>query len=321
MSVVPAWLVLVVVLAGCGGPDVIFGVEAASETATATADRATTFGEVLVDQPTVPDEQASTYVGIAADGDGLASARNRFLVDAPIEADLDRDVLLFLGFGESGSCPLEYRGLVLDGATVEFVLDPELGERTCTDDYNPRTLVLAVGRDRLPPGPIEVLIPSADAAATVSVEPVPAPQEDVVDVNAPISPDGVVLRARPEEVAVGGTVSVVLRSSGPAVAEVGGPAALEVWDGRQWLPADPGVPPGSEIGGRALVGEEVRLVTLDMGALGLGAGSYRVLADVGFATGPLDASEPAQTGSARLAAHFDVVDPETGSGTDGAASP
>lgn len=319
MRAVFACLVFALAVAGCGEPDVVLREGTAPETATATAARATTFGEVVADQPTVPDEQASTYVGIAADGDGLAAARARFLVDAPIEADMDRDVLLFLGFGDSGSCPFEFRGLVLDGTTLDFALGPEDGTRTCTADYNQRTLVIRVGRDRLPEGPFDLVAPLAEFPTTVLVDPVPAPREPVIKATGDIH--DVSLAAAPREVTPDGAVSMVLASPGPAVVDASGPADLESWDGRQWLPTPPTVPPRADVYLRVLAGEQAELLTLDVGTLGLAPGAYRVLVRVGTTTRPMEASEPSTMSTARLAAHFDVIDPGAGNGSDGAAPP
>jgi hypothetical protein len=89
-----------------------------------------------------PDDLAEQWVAYGAEGspDDLA----------------DGEVAILLGFGESGSCPEEVREVRVDADAGEVLVDREIEGgpgQACTDDYNPRTIVLAVDGEVLPDGP------------------------------------------------------------------------------------------------------------------------------------------------------------------------
>src|SRR5687768_15138069 len=64
---------------------------------------------VIATQPTVPDEQADEFADIATNASDLQKAWTRFgLQGEPPAADFDRSALLFVAFGESGSCPARF---------------------------------------------------------------------------------------------------------------------------------------------------------------------------------------------------------------------
>lgn len=72
--------------------------------------------------------------------------------------DWDTERALFVGTGESGTCPLGVAGVTVtdDGIIAVHVAPAESGP--CTDDFRPRTFVLALEVADLPPGPLQVLV-------------------------------------------------------------------------------------------------------------------------------------------------------------------
>jgi hypothetical protein len=133
---------------------------------------------IVADQPTIPDEQGFRFAGIGSGDAELAEQWRRFrLQGEPVEVDFDTGVVLFVGFGESGSCPYEHSHVVLDpGRRLVSVVGRPPDANGCTDDYNPRTLGLRVDRRDLPDGsfliappnwpPLRVAIDGAEAAVT-----------------------------------------------------------------------------------------------------------------------------------------------------------
>lgn len=65
------------------------------------------------------------------------------------DVDFRRQVLAVWSSGESGSCPEWVVDVETDGTEVRVTTDATA--ETCTADYNPYRMVLAVDRDRLPP--------------------------------------------------------------------------------------------------------------------------------------------------------------------------
>jgi hypothetical protein len=66
------------------------------------------------------------------------------------------EVAILVAFGESGSCPEEISELRVDREAGEVHVDREIEGgpgQACTDDYNPRTIVLAVDAEALPDEP------------------------------------------------------------------------------------------------------------------------------------------------------------------------
>jgi hypothetical protein len=62
--------------------------------------------------------------------------------------------VLFFGFGESGSCPVVFAGIAVEGPTVRLLDDQPAQD--CTDDYNRRTLAVSVAKGVLPEGYLTV---------------------------------------------------------------------------------------------------------------------------------------------------------------------
>jgi len=66
-----------------------------------------------------------------------------------------RKKVLFLTTGESSICPLRFKWLRLNDETATLKLRAGFarnGQRVCTDDWTPRTFVVAVARDSIPKG-------------------------------------------------------------------------------------------------------------------------------------------------------------------------
>ena len=124
---------------------------------------------VLADQKTGPSSLTDSVVSIAGDARTLETDWARHRLDGePAAVNFDEQAVLLTSFGESSSCPYEHGGVDIDvdEGTLEFV-DGARGRRVCTDDFVPRTLVVAVDLDQLPASPVRVTPPRAD-------DPVPA---------------------------------------------------------------------------------------------------------------------------------------------------
>jgi hypothetical protein len=80
---------------------------------------------------------------------------------SPMRVDFERRKVLFVGTGESGTCPEEYQSLerVAGRHLLHVHLDTNWGP-VCTDDFRPRTFVVAARRSNFPPGKFDVKIGS-----------------------------------------------------------------------------------------------------------------------------------------------------------------
>ena len=130
---------------------------------------------VLTDQNTGPANLTASVVRVASDAGTLQEEWTRHRLDGePPVVNYDDNAVLITAFGQSSSCPYDYGGIDVDAkeGTVEF-LDAARGRRVCTDDFVPRTIVVAIGREALPPSPMRVTPPRADDPVTASVPDVP----------------------------------------------------------------------------------------------------------------------------------------------------
>jgi hypothetical protein len=217
---------------------------------------------VDADEATLPAEEAYEHVGVATDPGGLQQQWQRFgFADAPPVIDMDERVVLFLGFGESGSCPVMFGGLEVEGATLR-VLDDQ-PERDCTADYNGRTLAVSVAKGSLPEGYLTVDMPSGAADVTIAVRRIEGPPPATPDpVSASIT--GVVLLAEPEQARLGSTVDVLIRNDTDADRVVTGRSVVvDRWTGHHFETL------GLVSGGQGVVevgpGETGALLQLDTG--------------------------------------------------------
>lgn len=77
--------------------------------------------------------------------------------EAPPDVDFETQVVVGLEIGFSGSCRETRLDSVRFGETrVEFEINTVTEEMACTDDYNPRTYLVALDRDRLPEPPFTI---------------------------------------------------------------------------------------------------------------------------------------------------------------------
>lgn len=188
---------------------------------------------VIANQPTLPTAEAYEHVGVATDPGELQRQWQRFgLADVPPVIDLDRRVLLFAGFGESGSCPYVFDGIAVEGQTVTF-LDAQT-QQECDADYNARTIVVSVAQGELPDGFLTLDLPAdagdVDVSVSGSAEP-PPPTPNVV--SAAIT--DVDLTVEPHELSAGEDAVVMIRNSTQADRVASGQVVtIDRWSGRHF---------------------------------------------------------------------------------------
>lgn len=76
---------------------------------------------------------------------------------APSEVDFETQIVVGLEIGYSGSCPeTRLDGVEFGPDAVGFEINTVTEELACTDDYNPRTYLVALDRQRLPQPPFNI---------------------------------------------------------------------------------------------------------------------------------------------------------------------
>lgn len=192
MRLAVVMLLVIVMLSGCGtADDTPTGGDSSDSGAAAT---------VVADQATLPgpERERPGHVGVATTSDQRDAQWARFrLTDSPPSVDSADRVLLFIGFGESGSCPYIFDGLEIDDQTLRVRNAQD--QQGCTDDFHPRTVVLRIEREALPEGFITVHMPNAARDAVIalpeSAEPPPATRYAAstasTNVNLALEPDSV----------------------------------------------------------------------------------------------------------------------------------
>jgi hypothetical protein len=240
---------------------------------------------VVVDQPTIPDEEAYEFAAVAPNGSELARQWRRFrLAGKPPDVDLESHVVLLVGFGESGSCPYEHSGVLVERAAgLVSLIEAGSVERACTDDYNPRTIGFAIDRRDLPDGIFRVIPPNG-APVSVAAAPVrAAPQEEPDVISAAISDVRVTLDPDPAQ--SDGTLRVSIRNDGDSAVATAPPVRLDRWTGVGFEPASPDALTAN---GDVVVvrpGAQMLLLSADLAGYGLGPGWYRVTVDLDVTTG------------------------------------
>lgn len=225
---------------------------------------------VVADGPGGPPDghEAATA---AVDHDDLAEQWEAYRAEGAPEDLEDGEVAILLGFGESGSCPEEVREIRVDDEAGEVVVDRQIeGDpgQGCTDDYNPRTIVLAVDAAALPDGPFLLASVGTQLTFWHGVAPGGAQQPPADHPHLGLGYGQQVpvatLDAEPREVTVGEEVRLVVTAAEadvePAVGdgtshdphdelaredrEAAGeldeerpmvPGTLEVWDSHRWV--------------------------------------------------------------------------------------
>jgi hypothetical protein len=216
LSRVALCALLLVSVVGCG-PEV--GDQAVGDTPTEARTRASApanpaaaglDARVYADEGTLPAAEAYEHVGVATDPEGLQQQWQRFgFADVPPVIDMGERDVLFLGFGESGSCPVIFGGLTLEEATLR--VEDDQPAQGCTADYNPRTLAVSVAKGSLPEGYLTVDMPADAADVTIAAhrieEPPPATSHAISS-----SVTDVVLLTEPGRAPLGSTVDVLIRN-------------------------------------------------------------------------------------------------------------
>lgn len=240
--------------------------------------------EVLIDQPHIPSDDAFEFAAIAPDPDELTRQWERFRLEgAPPTIDFLNNVMLFVGFGESGSCPYRYDGLLWepDKRRLTFINGFDY-PADCTSDYNARTLGVAVNRNNLPTGVFGVRPPNGVAPILVAAAPAERPHDEASFGFSSISEVFVVLS--PGQVATDGQVQISLRNESSSRISTPRQARLDRWTGLGFEPANP--PAIHDDGYLSLGrGKAKPLLTIDVSALGLEAGWYRITVDLSVARG------------------------------------
>ncbi len=237
---------------------------------------------VLADEPTQPVENSYEYASIAPDRTELDRQWSRYgLSGKPAAMDFAREVALFVGFGESGSCPLEHEGVDIDISDRFVSVQFGGGSGECTSDYNPRTIVLAIERDRLPDGVFQV--ESAGAPVSVAAERIDTPpQEGPGDVNT--SASAVFLKLDPEEVSADGRLRVAIRNDTDSGLNPLPELRLDRWTGLGFELAHPVALP-QDFGVVVEPGTEELFLTLDLRDYTLSAGWYRITVPIQITSG------------------------------------
>jgi hypothetical protein len=127
-----------------------------------TAPRQGNKGVLLASSSTLPGEPSDwkDIAVLATNRRALRRTWRQFdLKGAPSLVDFDRRKVLFVGTGESGSCPDQYRSIerVEDRRLVLVHIDIKWGP-VCTDDFRPRTFVVGAEKTNFPRGKFNVKI-------------------------------------------------------------------------------------------------------------------------------------------------------------------
>lgn len=170
---------------------------------------------IYVDQATLPSAEAYEHVGVATTSGELGPQWQRFgFADVPPVIDMESRDVVFFGFGESGSCPVVFGGIDVDGSTLRFIDDqPEQG---CTADHNPRTIAVSVAEGVLPDGYLTIDMPADAEDVTISMSGTGEPPPATADaVSASIS--DVSLVPEPARAPIGTAIDVLIHNrSGPS---------------------------------------------------------------------------------------------------------
>jgi hypothetical protein len=232
------------------------------------------------------------HITAAADPDDLAVQWEVFGADGTPEAIEDGEVAILLAYGESGTCPENVTEVAVDEQDGDVVVRREVDagpDQGCTDDFNPRTVVLAVDADALPNAPFRLGALAAQRPHWEGVAPhgSPSPPADHPHRGLGYGQSSPVARlhASTPQVPrgdVGEVIGMAVPSEGdPAVGdgtrpdphdEVArehrdgadephapqpmAPATLERWDGHRWVPLANGAGEGQAPGPSAAPDDE-----------------------------------------------------------------
>ena len=111
---------------------------------------------IVADGSGGPPDAYHEAATVAVEPDDLAEQWEAYGAEGSPDDLADGEVAILLGFGESGTCPAEIHGIRVDVETGEVIVDRRIDVgpgQGCTDDYNPRTIVIAVDAEALPDEP------------------------------------------------------------------------------------------------------------------------------------------------------------------------
>lgn len=115
-------------------------------------------GVLLASSKTLPDGRFEDFAVLVSGRRALRRTWNQFDLEGhPPIVDFERRRVLFAGTGEGSSCPLEYRSLerVQGRRLVKVHAETKWGP-ICTDDFTPRTFVVAAKKSNFPQGKFDV---------------------------------------------------------------------------------------------------------------------------------------------------------------------
>lgn len=151
--------VLLLLLAGCGA---FSGSGDDQSQRSSSPDPTGDYAGLVVTQKRAPDfDQLQDGVLIAtarAPEDYPAIWSLYRLEGSPPPVDFDHKVVFFFAMGESGSCPLALRDVTVDAGQglVTAHVSTDVGDDVaCTEDWTPRTFVVALARDEIPSGRLQ----------------------------------------------------------------------------------------------------------------------------------------------------------------------
>jgi hypothetical protein len=232
-------LVVVVALsAGCGEAPNDITADPAQEPPAGEPSSAESWVRLVDSQATLPQEPADEFTDIATTAADATKVWQRFqLSGSPPQVDFATAALLAVGFGESGSCPARFDGMNVDGSRVHVEIGAE-GGPDCTDDYNPRTMVLEVERDELPDAGFELTVRGRTFVLSSTPLSEPPRHDDAVVARLTAENWQLDIDAQPRSVSGGEAVELVLVNEGDVSASTGSwPMTLHRWDEQRWLPA------------------------------------------------------------------------------------
>ncbi len=122
------------------------------------ADRA---GVLVASAPVYPDAHVGKEVAVlATKRRSLHRTWRQFDLPAgPPLVNFEKHFVLFVGTGESGSCPEEFRHIErVEGKRLVKVHIHTAWGPDCTEDWRPRTFVIGAGRKHFPRGDFDVRI-------------------------------------------------------------------------------------------------------------------------------------------------------------------
>ena len=209
----------------------------ADEPAAEAAPPAGVGAEVVATQDVLPNERDEEFADFAINRRQYNAAWERFRLEGePPKIDFSTSGLLFLGFGESGSCPATFDRLTVRGRVIGVDFGPR-GDGLCTADYNPRTFVLAVPRQDMPRGGFTVELDGSRSFTLAGRSPTPptAPSIVLLLTSEPVELTAI---ADPTAATRGDTLAIILRNDGDVAVSTGGwTMTLLTWDGRRWAGA------------------------------------------------------------------------------------